>query len=423
MFDINELPFRETDILIPKKGFEKWSTVACDQFTSEPQYWRDVARFVGDAPSALKITLPEIYLGDDDLSDRIAGINRTMKAYLDGGVFGLLPSGMVHVERTLPGGLVRHGIVGAIDLEKYDFSAESSALIRATEGTVAERIPARVKIRRGAPLEIPHAMILFDDPDNTVIGPLTVSPEHDPKHGQNFNYASDSRKPIYAFPLMMGGGYIKGYSLSSNEIAGVKSALAALADHSGSENPMLFAVGDGNHSLAAAKQCYLANPTEANRWALVELVNIHDPALEFEPIYRVLFGVDPDDVIAEIKKASVSSSKGHKVTYVTAQKDGEIYLGADTALAVGGVQEFIDDYMASHPDAQVDYIHGEEVTRHLAKEKESIGFIFDGMRKDELFPAVIADGALPRKTFSMGEAQSKRYYLEAKRIDPAEDEI
>ena len=420
--DINSLPFREADILLPKKGFERWSTVACDQFTSEPQYWRDVARFVGGAPSALKITLPEIYLSDDDLSERIAGINRTMAEYLDGGIFDELPSAMIRVERTLPGGLVRNGIVGVIDLEAYDFSAESTALIRATEGTVTERIPARVKIRRGAPLEIPHAMILFDDPDDTVIGPLTLPPDHDARHGQSFSYASDARKPLYAFPMMMGGGYIKGFRLSDDEIKGVKAALAALVPD-GAENPMLFAVGDGNHSLAAAKQCYLANPTENNRWAMVELVNIHDPALEFEPIYRVMFGVDPDDVISELRKVSLPSGEGHEVGYISADRDGSVRLGADTALAVGGVQAFIDGYIEAHPDAKVDYIHGEEVTRHLAREKDSVGFIFDGMRKDELFPAVIKDGALPRKTFSMGEAQSKRYYLEARRIDPAVDEV
>ena len=421
--NICELPFRETDILIPKKGFEKWSTVACDQFTSEPQYWRDVARFVGEAPSALRITLPEIYLSDDDLSDRIAGINKTMSDYLEGDIFATIPASMIHVERTLPGGLVRHGIVGAIDLEAYDFAADSTALIRATEGTVTERIPARVKIRRGAPLEIPHAMILFDDPENTVIGPLTTPPDHDARRGQSFSYASDAKKPLYAFPLMMGGGYIKGYRLTEDEMSGVKAALAALDGDSDGENPLLFAVGDGNHSLAAAKQCYLSNPTEKNRWAMVELVNIHDPALEFEPIYRVLFGVDPDDVISELKKASLPSGEGHEVAYVAFDREGVVRLGADTALAVGGVQAFIDEYIDSHPDAKVDYIHGEEVTRHLAREKDSVGFIFDGMRKDELFPAVKADGALPRKTFSMGEAQSKRYYLEARRIDPIPDEI
>ena len=407
--DRKTVPFVPADILIPKTGFEKWSIVACDQFTSEPQYWRDVTAYVGNEPSALKITLPEIYLSDDDVSDRISEINERMREYLSGDIFNEYKNSMIYVERTLPDGLVRRGIIGAIDLEQYDYAPGSNAVIRATEGTVIERIPPRVKIRRGAPLEIPHAMVLFDEPENTVIGPLTC------KTG------FDSGSELYSFKLMMGGGSVRGRILNDNEIAGVIDALYAIMEANQSENPMLFAVGDGNHSLAAARQCYLANPTEANRYALVEIINIHDTALEFEPIYRVLFNVDPANVIEELTAEDTSKSRAHSVSYVCASGEGEVRIGADSALAVGAVQDFIDRYLERHPDAMVDYIHGLEVARYLSREKESVGFIFEGMRKDELFPAVLKDGALPRKTFSMGEAQSKRYYLEARRIDPAED--
>ncbi len=408
--DRKTVPFLPADILIPKNGFEKWAIVACDQFTSEPQYWRDVAALVGDAPSALKITLPEIYLNDDDVSDRIAEINDRMHEYLYGDIFREFKNSMIYVERTLPCGLIRRGIVGALDLEYYDYTPGSNAAIRATEGTVIERIPPRVKIRRGAPLEIPHAMVLYDDPQNTVIGPL-----------EGGNYLDGSDSDIYAFSLMMGGGFVRGRRLTDGEVAGVTEALYGLLEANQSENPMLFAVGDGNHSLAAARQCYLANPTESNRYALVEIVNIHDPALEFEPIYRVLFNVDPTNVIDALKAEDTADGSAHSVSYVCSSGEGEVRIGAGNALAVGAVQDFIDRYIENHPDALVDYIHGIEVARYLSREKESVGFIFEGMRKDELFPAVLKDGALPRKTFSMGEAQSKRYYLEARKIDPAED--
>ncbi|MFA6948010.1 MAG: DUF1015 domain-containing protein [Eubacteriales bacterium] len=395
----DKLPFRCADILLPKRGFEKWATVACDQFTSEPEYWNDVERFVGDAPSALHITLPEIYL-DDDAASRIRDIDRNMFEYLSCGVFDEFKNDMVYIERTLPGGLIRRGIVGAVDLEAYSFERGSDAMIRATEGTVLDRIPPRVKIRRGAPLELPHVMLLIDDMKMSVIEPCS----------------DEDKTPAYDFRLMQGGGSIRGWHLSDKTQERIENALCELAGDA--ENPFLFAVGDGNHSLATAKACYEQNKTPLNRYALVEVVNIHDPALHFEPIYRVMFNVDPDDVISGLR-SRFSAGGPQKVEYITEHGVGTVFMPPLSALPVGTLQIFIDEYLAAHKDAKVDFIHGEDVARSLAARRFSVGFIFDGMTKNQLFTTVERDGALPRKTFSMGEAQSKRYYIEARRIDCA----
>ena len=394
----NAVPFRAADILIPRHGLEKWSTVACDQFTSEPEYWEAAADFVGDAPSALKVTLPEIYLSDNPAA-RISAINNAMREYLDDGVFAEYPDSMIYLERTLPDGGVRRGIIGAVDLEAYDYAKSSDSLIRATEGTVLERIPPRVKIRSGAPLELPHVMLLIDDPGRTVIEP---------------EQSDEAKEKAYDFELMAGGGRARGWCLGKEAIERITESLAKLGS---GEHPLLFAVGDLNHSLATAKACYLANPTPKNRFALVEIVNIHDEALRFEPIYRVLFGVDPDCVVEALSKLSSDAPGAQEIVCVMGENERSLKLSPTSALPVGTLQNFIDAYLAAHPNAKVDYIHGEEVTRKLANGENTVGFIFAGMNKSELFPAVIRDGALPRKTFSMGEAASKRYYLEVRRIE------
>ncbi len=386
---MKQLPFGPADILLPKNGFAKWSVVACDQYTSQPEYWEELDRQVGDAPSTLRITLPEVYLESPDVEKRIAAINATMKQYLDDGLFREYQNAVILVERTLADGRTRRGMVGAVDLEAYDYTVGSTSPIRATEGTVLSRIPPRVAIRKDAPLELPHIMILIDDPEGKIIP------------------AVPDGEILYDTDLLMNGGHIRGSLMSQ---AAVDHALTRLTEQ-GKTRALLFAMGDGNHSLATAKACHdSANPL--SRYALAEIVNIHDPALDFEPIYRVVFDVDPAAMIAEAK-AHFADASTHAVTCLYGDKTDAF---AVDGLAAGSLQSFIDDYLSRHPKASVDYIHGEDTVRELAAKDNAVGFIFDGIRKDELFPYVEAHGALPRKTFSMGEAHDKRFYMECRKI-------
>lgn len=392
--------FTPADILLPKKDFDKWAVVACDQYTSEPDYWNDVESIVGSAPSALRIILPEIYLSDDN-SERVNAINKTMQEYLDGDVFDLHKDSMIYVERE-SGGSIRRGIVGLIDLEDYDYRKGADSAIRATEATVLERIPPRVQIRKDAPLEMPHILLLIDDPAKSVIEPLVEQ--------------KDGFEQAYGFELMKKGGHIDGYFLPDDVIARVQDALEALiADK---DDKLLFAVGDGNHSLATAKECYNLSHDPLARYALVEVVNIHDDSIQFEPIYRVLFNVDAEDFIE--KFSAYTDSKGsmnyQDFEYITAECSGELKVKSTAKLPVGTLQGFIDRYMKDNPEVKIDYIHGKDVVRNLCAQKGTLGFIFEGMGKDELFPAITADGSLPRKTFSMGHAEDKRYYIEARKI-------
>lgn len=396
--------FKKADILIPKDiDFTKWSVVACDQYTSQPEYWKETAEIVGNAPSALNIVFPEAFLSEGDA--RIAEINAKMKEYIESGIFEELLDSMIYVERTDSAGKVRRGIIGAVDLEDYDFSVGSKSKIRATEGTVLSRIPPRVKIRENAPLELPHIMLLIDDKDKTVIE------------------QTDKGELIYDFDLMQGGGHLSGYLLSDFEAERVLAALSELDENA--DGNLLFAVGDGNHSLATAKTCWenlkkTLSPAEAEnhpaRFCLVEIENIHDDALEFEPIHRVAFGVDPEKLIEAFKsyyhEVSDEDDGGHHIAYTYSGKTGDLYVkNSGSALCVGTLQRFLDDF-----GCEVDYIHGAEITRRLAQAENAIGFLLPAMDKSDLFRAVIADGALPRKTFSMGEAADKRFYLEAKKI-------
>lgn len=392
--------FNPADILLPKKDFENWAVVACDQYTSEPEYWHAVEEKVGDKPSTLHLILPEIYLSNDN-SERVNAINAEMQRYLDSDVFDLHENSMIYVERE-SNNTIRRGVVGLIDLEDYDYRKGATSAIRATEATVLERIPPRVQIRKDAPLELPHILLLIDDPDRTVIEPLT-----DEKGGF---------KEAYNFDLMQNGGHIDGYFLSNEAISRVQDALEALiADK---DDKLLFAVGDGNHSLATAKECYNLSQNPLARYALVEVVNIHDESIEFEPIYRVLFNVDSEDFIE--KFSAYTDAKGgmrkQAFRFINPEVDGELEVKATAKLPVGTLQSYIDLYMQEHPEVRIDYIHGEEVVENLCKQEGTLGFIFEGMQKDELFPAITADGSLPRKTFSMGHAHDKRYYIEARKI-------
>ena len=408
------------DILLPDFNTTdagKWAVIACDQFTSEPHYWEAADKEVGDAPSTLRMILPEVYLSEAE--QRVGAINDTIKEYLNN-ILLAYPDSMIYTERTQSDGTVRRGIVMAIDLEAYDFKKGASSLIRATEATVIERIPPRVAIRKDADIELPHIMLLIDDPDKTVIEPLS---------------AKNCPSVAYDTELMLGGGSIIGRFLSDEAKQSVSNALDALITPEAMKkrygdstlSPLLFAVGDGNHSLATAKTIYenlkesigdqaLCHPS---RYALVEVVNIHDEAMKFEPIYRVVFNVDPDDLISKLKDYANSlsgSASSQKIEYICNDYIGEIFIDSPVRqLTVGTLQDFIDDYISSHPNASVDYIHGENSTKSLVSET-SVGFIFSGMHKSELFKTVIYDGALPRKTFSMGHAEDKRYYLECRKI-------
>ena len=420
----NQLGFYPADILLPENAdMNKWAVVACDQFTSQPEYWAAVEQNVGDAPSTLRLILPEAKLNDPDVEQRIADINGAMKRYVDGGVFKTLPASLIYMERTQSDEKVRHGLVGMIDLDQYDYTPGSGALIRATEGTVLSRFPPRVKVRQDAPIELPHVMLLIDDPDGTVIEPLGAR--------------SGKMEMLYDFDLQQGGGHLTGWKLTETQMDAAADALTALCAPDQMEKkygmkdaaPLLFAVGDGNHSLATAKTCYenLKKVTPKEQWAslperyaLVEVVNNHDDALKFEPIHRVLFHVDPEKVLAAFKacypSAHEGEGEGHSIAYTYAGHKGTVTVpDPKVQLAVGTLQAFIDDYLKAN-DGEVDYIHGDEVTDELGAKPGNIGFKLPAMGKEQLFKTVMADGVLPRKTFSMGHAQDKRYYVEARAI-------
>ena len=351
------LPFAPADILLPQDcEYAKWSVVACDQYTSQPEYWQRVEEYVGSAPSALRLILPESCLDGPNVETDIMEINNTMTRYLREDRFRTLPASLIYVERRLDNLRLRRGLVGMVDLEQYDYEPGSSALVRATEGTVMSRIPPRVAVRKNAPLELPHVMLLADDPEKTVIEPLSGRKEQMEK--------------VYDFDLMERGGHIAGWKLDGESMALVASALRALADpaafnakYGTVDKPvMLFAVGDGNHSLATAKQCYenLKKVTPEDQWAslparyaLVEVVNNHDDALQFEPIHRVLFGVEPEQVLEALKAyypgAHEGEGEGHTIAYTCAGRTGAVTVpNPRMQLAVGTLQTFLDAYLKEH---------------------------------------------------------------------------
>lgn len=420
---MKNLAFSPADILLPDFSVTdgtKYAVIACDQFTSEPAYWEAAAKTVGDAPSALSMILPECYLSER--AARIAPINAAMDKLIADGIFKTYRDSVIYLERTCPDGRIRRGLVAKIDLECYGFLPTDTLPIRATEGTVLDRIPPRVEIRRDASLELPHVMLLLDDPDGTVIEAVAAT-------------AAGGEK-VYDFDLMAGGGHVKGYLLSEAEKATVDTALCALAAPEaqikkyGKASPaLLFAVGDGNHSLATAKTAYEelkakigadAAAVHPARYALVEVVNLHDAALDFEPIYRVVMGADSADLLtafrAYCEKNGDASLTPSEYTVIIGGSEVALSLPATHVQPVGTLQQFLDEYAKSHPDMEVDYIHDEDSLRALADAEGTIGFLFRGMEKEDLFPAIVAGGPLPRKTFSMGHARDKRYYLEARKI-------
>lgn len=416
------IPFKRGNILLPKNtDMTKWSVVACDQYTSEPEYWNDVEKIVGDAPSTLKLTLPEIYLEDKNISERIAKINSNMKALLDEDFFNEYKDSMIYLERTQSDGKIREGLIGVVDLEAYSYEKGAETPIRATEKTVIERIPPRVKIRENAPLELPHIMILIDDDKKQII--------------ENLKNKVSEDDIVYDFDLMKNGGHVKGYLLNEETMDEVDKGLKELADKEvfakkydvNNKEVLLFAMGDGNHSLATAKACYeklketmseeeyLNNPA---RYALVELVNLHSPALEFEAINRVIFNTNPEKLLNSLKEYYQinKDGNGQEIEVITNDVNEKWYIeNPKSNIAVGSIQIFLDEYLKNN-EGKIDYIHGEETTKNLAKQSGNVGFIFEAMPKNELFKTVILDGSLPRKTFSMGHSYDKRYYLESRKI-------
>ena len=410
---------RPAQILLPAAGVkpETWACIACDQYTSEPEYWEKAFAVAGDAPSAIRLILPEYNLKNSETL--IPQIHRTMADYLAQGL--LTPAvnpGFILCERTIASG-TRLGLVCAVDLEQYSFEKGSLPLIRPTEQTITDRLPPRLKIRRGAPVELTHIMILIDDPDRTVLEPLQA--------------AKASLRKVYDFDLMMNGGHLAGWAVdSADALAQVERSLNALMDTKG-ENPLLLAVGDGNHSLATAKAYWneiRQGLTEAERenhparFALCEIVNIHDEALLFEPIYRIVTGTTRAAIMADWK--AYAEAKGmslaadgsdHRFTVVSA--DGEetvAVLNPEGAIPCETIQKFLDSFLSRHPEAGIDFIHGEGSLRALAAKPETVGFLLPDIDKHSFFKDVEKLGVLPRKTFSMGEADEKRFYMEAKKI-------
>ena len=435
------------DIIIPKPGvsLERWAVIACDQYTSEPEYWEDVERFVGDNPSTLRMIFPECYLELGDREERIKSINDTIDSYISQDIFTTYPSNFFLIKRetarSKSGG--RWGLIVAVDLDAYDYTKGSEALIRATEGTILDRIPPRKQIRRHARLESPHIMVLIDDPGKTVIEPLAQ--------------ACDSFDLVYDFDLMKGSGHITGYRVSDERtLERIADALEALCSPEtieatyGVHTRLLFAIGDGNHSLATAKSCWedikkglseqdrLSHPS---RFALVEIENIYDPELEFEPIHRVLFGCGDmmlDDLLRDHCESFERISYSDPVSlmeavdeltpdsiqhfgYVDHHDNMNRYLlyrvsGADSVIAAGTIQGIIDELANSDDGVIIDYIHGLQNTVELGCKRGNCGILLPSIEKADFFHTVIKDGSLPRKTFSMGEADEKRFYLECRRI-------
>lgn len=402
-------PFLNTDILLPQGvSMEKWAVIACDQFVSQPEYWDSIRSYVADAPSALHLILPESEL-EGNYTQAITDINESMSAYLNSSVFQRYPNCFIYVERTLLNGSIRKGVVGAVDLEQYDYTPASCSAIRATEQTVPERLPPRMEIRRDALLELPHVLLLCDDERKLLIDSLT---------------AKKATLPLlYDFELMAGGGRICGYLVSDGDAEDFSMQLLSYESHMIEKygpKPLLYAVGDGNHSLASAKGCYeeakrQGLPCQKARYALVELENIHDPAQVFEPIHRIVKATDTDALLSAMQQA-IGKEDGFPVTWHIGKRQGVMYVRDDAGtLPVGIVQDFLDSYIKDHPGI-IDYIHGEDAVRQLAETDGTIGLILPPVEKNAFFQGIIAGGTLPRKTFSMGHAQEKRYYLEARQI-------
>lgn len=415
--------FLPGEILVPGDAdMEKWSVIACDQFSAEPEYWEEVEKDVGEAPSTLRLMLPEAYIETRDVGAAIEKINETMIEYLSGGVFKTLSDSYVYIERRLTDGKVRRGLLGVLDIERYDYRADADRDVYPTEGTVEDRLPPRVKVREGAALEMPHILVFIDDEERSVIEPLEKK--------------RDELPGIYDFELMRGGGHISGRRVTGAPADELRRALSALRSpeltakkYGRGVNPIIYAIGDGNHSLATAKLCWerikeglseKERETHPARFSLVELVNLHDPAIEFEPIHRVIFDTDQDRFIAEMReflKGRAGTAPGSHLIRCVAGDAAEDFIVEGLALGgtIKAAQEFCDEYAAGH-GGRIDYIHGKDTAEEMARRRGCAGILLPKMEKNELFPSIMASGVFPKKSFSIGHARDKRYYLECRKI-------
>jgi hypothetical protein len=437
----DDIGLRVPDILLPREGtdYTRWAVIACDQYTSEPERWQKIDDTVGEAPSALRLIYPEVYLGEADKPARIRTIQQTMERYLETDVLVSRGPGFVAVERDTPHVSGRKGLVAALDLEAYDYRPDATTPVRATERTVEDRLPPRIEIRRGAPLETPHIMVLIDDPDRTVIEPL-------------FDHRG---APLYDFELMDGCGHLRGYAVDDDaRVEAVAAALRRLADpkrmteryDAPGKRPLLYAMGDGNHSLATAKAVWEERKKEGaaaddpGRFALVEIMNLHDPGLAFEPIHRLVEGMGPL-AVSEALSEHITAAGGRfslEEKGSAAEMDAELrcvwengeqafgLLGQNTyytasiggtgyELTVAAVQAGLDENH-SLSACDLDYIHGTAALEELAAAPDRCGVFLPTVEKGDLFKSIVHDGVLPRKTFSMGEAEEKRFYCECRRI-------
>jgi hypothetical protein len=434
------------NILLPRKGvnLQHWAVIACDQYTSDPEYWEKLKRNIGDSPSTLNLIYPEIYLNEPHPESRIAAINSSMQQYLEQGILEEQPPGFLLIDRETAEVPSRKGLMVALDLEAYDYNEGASSLIRATEGTILDRLPPRIRVRKNAPIELPHIMVLIDDPGKTVIEPLFKC----------------SLPSAYEVDLCCHGGRLRGWHVNGEkEINAVADALAQLADpvkfarrYDVVDQPaMLYAMGDGNHSFATAKAIWEELKEAAGdremvmnhpaRYALIELVNIHDPGLMFEAIHRVVFDCEPERLLSAMsdfykeqgsslalfrcadrielaaRQACETKEGRHLIPFVDAKGAGLLSIDQpEFHLEVATLQSFLDPYLEKMGNTRIDYIHGEESVTRLGSQSGNIGFYLPAISKHDLFKTIILDGALPRKTFSMGEADEKRFYLECRRI-------
>ena len=396
-------------ILLPKKNidYSKWSCIACDQFSSQPKYWAVLADIVGDSPSALNLILPEAHL-NCDTTKKVTQINKNMQTYLDNNLFEEIQA-VILVERTLNNGKVRLGLMIEIDLEQYDYSDKNNAYIKATEKTVTERLPARIDIRKNACLEMPHIMMLLDDKNGEII--------------ENLYNSRQDMQTLYDFDLNMNGGHLKGYKVSDSKI--LVDQLNNIAKNNGNnEGNIAFIIGDGNHSLATAKECWnlikqnlseQEKETHPARYSLVELVNIYDQSLEFEPIHRLLIGADKSFIDCMAESMPKYENMSH-ITTVYNKKNYSIAVSQNPSDAIKDIQDFIDKYKNTHCGIEEDYIHGDNALIELAAKHNAVGILMPIISKNGLFDYCLRRGALPRKSFSMGNAEDKRYYLESKKI-------
>ena len=413
----NKNAFLPADILLPKTdSMEKWAVIACDQFTSDQAYWDRVRKTAEGSISTINLILPESELGTEMEAEHTKKINETMAEYLKDDVFTCYPNSFVYVERTLENGDIRLGLVGMVDLDAYDYSIGATSAIRATEKTVPERIPPRQRVRRDAPIELPHILMLCDDHKKCLIEPIGAK--------------KDQLKKLYDFDLMEGGGHITGWLVDGEAAEEFNRTLEEYTATVGEKYvgidavPVVFAVGDGNHSLATAKSCYeelkAAHPGEdlsnhPARYALVELENIHDDAMVFEPIHRVIFNTDVEKLLGELENTWCAEG-GFEVKWYSNGKTGTLCLDrSKSELAVGALQSFLDQYLKENA-GDIDYIHDDDALIEFAQKENAVGFLLPAMEKSQLFRGIMSDGILPRKTFSMGHSREKRYYIEARKI-------